>query len=254
VPRITLRITGLLALLAVTFTSNTSLAQHAGFPNPNPFLAWRDLGNAILENRCETAFCFGGEGEGMMFAVEPMLDLPIGKSFIIHQKARRRVKDLGRRVAEGDALNLSLQAGARLWIYYDLVSIGALFLNVSLKKDIPTGDKTFGGSALATPAPGVVIGFFADIIQLSLFRFTIRNDGTDYDIHASDGRTIAHYAPYAELSSGWMGTLSFAPFTALRNLGGFVGSKKAQPAGAAPSPPPGAKPPAQSPSQPPPPP
>lgn len=171
---------------------------------------WKKITHSGLTLRCKTALCFGGDGDTAI-GVEPILELPIGKAFLWHSTG---AENLVRQSVETDSLNVSLAAGARLWVFQDLVSFGMIFVNLSLKDEFSTGTKNLSSSSMRSQFPGAILGLFADTIVVMAYPYVLRNDSSPTTI---DDRNLK---AYEEISRGWLGMVAVAPFTTIKNIVG----------------------------------
>jgi hypothetical protein len=187
--------------------------------SPGPVQVWGDFILPALKLRCKTAICLfgedGGEGTGKWFGVEPVLELPIGKTFYISGSPYlSNATDYVKQITETDSLNVGVIAGVRLWFVYDLFSVGILLLNISAKNDIQVAEgptvKTLSGSALRTATPGLTIGVFGDVVVFNVYKYVLRNDGT----------AVGNVPPYGSLSGGTLASVAIAPFTLFKDLAG----------------------------------
>ena len=163
--------------------------------------------------RCYTAYCFGGR-DGAKYALEPMLDLPIGTSFALGD---------GSLSAFTNSLDISIQfsAGLRFWFLYDLASVSIMFAKpvYSGRDTVRLKNSSFEHptSSIRRIGPSIALGFFGDVLFL----------GGGYDVLTNGPGTSGdpNYGPNDVLSRTVTVTLGLAPFAAARNVAGAFGGK-----------------------------
>ena len=161
---------------------------------------------AARRSRCATAYCFGG-ATGDRYALEPVLDLPIGLTWAIGNGV------LARHV-NSNGLDVRLNAGVRFWAEYDLVSIAVLLFQPSLTSPreihYPGLEQPLGNEAIRRPYPSLAIGFVGDILLLTLSYDQLRNV-------RSNGGHDPNFLPNEVLSRAFTFGLYLAPITTARN-------------------------------------
>ena len=179
------------------------------------------FGSAFYEARkarCATAVCWGGDG--YRYAFEPLLELPIGKTFAITGTQN----SLGMFI-DGHDFTVTFAAGLRFWAFDDLLSIG-----VYLSQPLLTGDSTIQVrnspvaqpvSNIRRPYPGLTIGLFGDLLWVGLdYQRLVNGDGSTRD---------PDYPASYKLAEAWSMTIGLAPGTGLRS--GVATGLKSSPAG-----------------------
>ncbi|MEZ4234410.1 MAG: hypothetical protein R3B89_34870 [Polyangiaceae bacterium] len=122
--------------------------------------------------RCATALCWGGDGT--KYAVEPVVDLPIGMYWALGNGS------LANHI-NGNQLQLSLTAGFRYWFAYDVMSIGLIFAQPSLTNQgsisTPYSDAKYPPSAVSRPFPTLMLGLWGDVFMATVSYDQLRNRG-----------------------------------------------------------------------------
>lgn len=169
----------------------------------------------ILHARCKAAICFG---ERMQVGIEPLVELPVGKSFSAN---RGPLADY----VNNHDIKIDLAAGVRVWAFRDMVSL-SIYLSKPLSDRsvrLPGSAFDYPPSALRRPYPGLALGLLYDTIWLGLDRDELRN--TD----STSG--VAHdpaYPPNGIIGASWTLTLALQPVTAFRtSIGAAVNNTKA---------------------------
>jgi hypothetical protein len=173
------------------------------------------LVDTLLRARCNTAICFHNGGEKYWLGIEPLLELPIGKSFSLGSGA------LSDYVNSHD-LRIDLAAGLRVWFFRDLFSL-SIYLSKPLSDTsvrIPGSAFTYPSSNLRRPYPGFAIGFLYDTAWLAFDRDELRNGG------AADGSIDPTYERNALIATSWTLTLALQPVNAFRTAIGIGTGKK----------------------------
>jgi hypothetical protein len=161
------------------------------------------------EVRCFTAYCWGGDGT--KYAIEPILDLPIGISWALGNGSLANYINANR-------FDVTVSAGIRLWFSYDVASIGVLIARPSLSNkatiQFEYSPATFTEASVTRPFPTLVFGFAGDVFMITASYDQLRN---------TDGSGMAvdpNYLPNEVLSRAFVFGLSINPFTAARNAVG----------------------------------
>jgi hypothetical protein len=168
------------------------------------------------QGRCATAYCFGGT-DGTKYAFEPVVDLPIGLTWAIGNGT------LANHI-NASGLDVRLNAGARFWFAYDLVSVAVLLFQPSLTTSdeitVPGATEPFGSEAVRRPYPSIAFGFAGDLFLLTVSYDQLRNV-------RSNGSHDPNFLPDEVLSRTVTFGLYLAPLTAARNgIGASVGGKE----------------------------
>jgi len=168
-------------------------------------------GGSLLDARCALAICPWGKAVG----IEPLVELPIGKSFSASNGA---VADY----VNNHDIKIDLAAGVRVWMFEDLLSF-AVYISKPLTDRtvrIPGSAFEYPATALRRPYPGLALGLLYDTLWLGLDHDELRNpDGT------SGIARDPTYPPNALVGSSWTITVAIQPVTAFRN--GIGAAKKA---------------------------
>jgi hypothetical protein len=182
---------------------------------------WK-LVETLLDARCSTAICFNNGSSKNWLGIEPLVELPIGKSSAIGHTS------LSNWVNNHD-LRVDLAAGVRVWFFRDVIS-----LSVYLSKPLNDTPVRLEGSPFVYPAtsirrpyPGVALGLLFDSIWLGFDRDELRNgDGHD-GVQTGSGALNPAYPPNEVISSAWTFTVALQPVTAFRSaIGTAVQSTK----------------------------
>ncbi|MES1173002.1 MAG: hypothetical protein ABUL62_01645 [Myxococcales bacterium] len=159
---------------------------------------------SFLDNRCALAFCFG---DGHAIGIEPLVELPFGKSFSASNGA---VADY----VNNHDLKVDLAAGVRVWMFKDLMSL-SLYLSKPLTDRtvrIPGSAFEYPAAALRRPYPGIALGLLYDTLWVGLDHDELRNpDGTSGVAHDPT------YPPNSLVGSSWTITVAIQPLTSFRN-------------------------------------
>lgn len=194
--------------LAAIGTQLQSLATASGW----------DLIDKLLTARCSTAICFDNGPARHWLGIEPLVELPIGIGFAVGSSS------LTDYVNNHD-LRVDLAAGARVWLFRDVVSLSVYISKPLIDSSIRLrgSDFVYPGSSVRRPYPGFALGFLFDSIWLGFDRNELRNgDGKDGSALSPD------FPPNAVVSSAWTITLALEPVTAFRTaIGTAVQSNKA---------------------------
>lgn len=178
------------------------------------------LVGTLLHARCQTAFCFDLPGRKYWLGVEPLVELPIGKSFALSDSS------LTDYVNNHD-LRVDLAAGVRVWLFRDVVSL-SLYISKPLtdaRVRLKGSRFVYPASSVRRPYPGVALGLLFDSIWVGFDRDELRNgDG-------QDGTSInPDFPPNEAISSTWTLTVALQPVTAFRTaIGTAVQATKGDP-------------------------
>jgi hypothetical protein len=177
---------------------------------------WNLVGT-LLRARCGTAICFDNGNRKDWLGIEPLVELPVGKSFALSRSSLSNYVD-------NHDLRVDLAAGVRVWMFRDVVSF-----SLYISKPLTDGRIRLEGSPFVYPAasirrpyPGFAVGLFFDSIWIGFDRDELRNgDGQD-----STALNSA-FPPNTVVSSSWTLTLALQPVTAFRTaIGTAVQSTK----------------------------
>jgi hypothetical protein len=171
------------------------------------------LVDELLRARCQVAICFG---ENRAVGIEPLVELPIGKSF---SASTGPVADY----VNNHDIQVDLAAGIRVWGFRDIVSL-AVYLSRPLSDRsvrIPGSDFQYPSTALRRPYPGVALGLLWDSIWLGFDRDELRNPDSTVGVTRDPG-----YPPNALVGSSWTLTLALQPVTAFRTGIGLLSLRK----------------------------
>jgi hypothetical protein len=174
--------------------------------------------SGVRRARCATAYCWGGS-DGRKYAIEPTVDLPIGMYWAAGG---------GSLASYVNANNIKIHAtaGLRYWFAYDAMSVGILLAQPELTESQTTidyRDKTLATSQMRRPYPTLVVGFWGDIIQLSVSYDELRNAAR------SSGNYIQDYSANAVLARAVTFGVALNPVTAARNgIGASVSTKETE--------------------------
>jgi hypothetical protein len=164
--------------------------------------------DAYLKARCASALCFEGEWIG----IEPLVELPIAKSFAIGNSS------LAQYVNNHD-ITLQLAAGIRVWAFRDLISVAA-YLSVPLSSSavrVEGSEFTYPGASIRRPYPGIAIGLLYDIIWVGFDHDELRNgDSSDASAYNPE------YPSNGRVSSCTTISIALQPVTAARALFGAI--------------------------------
>jgi hypothetical protein len=166
-----------------------------------------DLVDVLLSSRCQTAICFDSGTSKNWLGIEPLVELPVGKSFAVGRSA---MSDY----VNNHDLRVDLAAGLRIWFLKDVLSASIYISKPLTDASVRTGGSAFvyPGSAVHRPYPGVAIGLLYDSIWLGFDRDELRNgDANDKSALNPD------YPPNQSISSTWTVTLALQPVTAFRS-------------------------------------
>lgn len=160
----------------------------------------------LLRSRCATAICFDNGDKKDWIGIEPLVELPIGKSFSLSSSA------LGNYTNNHD-IRVDLAAGVRVWLFRDIVSL-SVYISKPLtdaRVRLEGSSFVYPASAIRRPYPGVAVGALFDTLWFGFDRDELRNgDGQD-----PAARNPA-FPPNSVVSSNWTLTVSLQPVTAFR--------------------------------------
>lgn len=170
-----------------------------------------DLVETILEARCATAICFNNGSTKNWLGIEPLVELPVGKSFAIgHTSLSDWVNN--------HELHVDLAAGIRVWMFRDVVSF-SMYLSKPLS-DTPVrlegSSFVYPGSSIRRPYPGAALGLLFDSIWIGFDRDELRNGDSQTNRDATGGSLNSAYPPNEVISSSWTVTVALQPVTAFR--------------------------------------
>lgn len=164
--------------------------------------------------RCGTAVCWG---PGYKWALEPLVELPVGKSFSLPGSSLAKYLN-------SNELQVSFNAGIRLWLWWDWISISTFMSKVLVTGNDTIYTATSGvplpASQLRRPFPGLGIGLFGDMLWISM----------DYD-QLRNGNVMAtkspDFRPNEIVSHAFTFTIAVASIAGLRNgIGTLVEQKR----------------------------
>ena len=155
--------------------------------------------------RCATALCFGDENE---YAVEPVVELPVGKTFALSARS-----DGLPGYYDNNRIDVSFNAGIRFWALHDVASL-TLYLSEPVVPSQSTlriqgSEFEHPPSAVRRPWPGLALGLFADTLWLGVDYNELRNGGRV-------GGMDIHYRPNQRIDSVVSLTVAIAPVNAIR--------------------------------------
>lgn len=192
-----------------------ALADYQDDTKPADFLSERLAGARRL--RCMTAYCFGGHG-GSKYAVEPVLDLPVGLVWAMGGGALPSY-------INSHTVNVEFNAGLRFWLGYDIMSVMVYFSRPLIVGDDPIhvsgSNYPFPPSAVHRPFPSFGIGLAGDVLLLGVSYDELRNGATDAT------RDMSYPANYV-LSRSITFSLGFSLFNAAKNAVGAANAKPAE--------------------------
>jgi hypothetical protein len=125
--------------------------------------------------RCITAYCYGGV-DGTKFAIEPVLDLPVGLVWSAGNGALTSY-------VNSHTVNVEFNAGLRFWLGYDIMSVSLYFSKPLITGNDPirVSGSSFEHSpdAIHRPFPSIGLGFAGDAVTLGISYDQLRNGATD---------------------------------------------------------------------------
>jgi hypothetical protein len=183
------------------------------------FQRFRDTVKEGRRIRCSTALCWGGD-DGFRWALEPLVELPIGKTFALPSSTG--VSTLGRWINTHD-VTISFAGGLRFWMWDDLISFSTYFsqplTNSSGTIHVPGSDFDYAVSNVRRPYPGMAIGLMGDTLWLGFdYQELVNGDSSNH--------LDPHYAPSALVSRSWSLTIGLATVNTVRWGIGTAASKK----------------------------
>jgi hypothetical protein len=166
---------------------------------------WNLVGT-LLRARCATAICFDNGEKKDWLGIEPLVELPVGKSLALSNSSLSNYVD-------NHELRIDLAAGARVWLFRDIVSV-----SLYISKPLTDGRIRLEGSPFVYPAasirrpyPGIALGLLFDSLWVGFDRDELRNgDGQDTMAVNPD------FPPNTVVSSTWTMTVALQPVTAFR--------------------------------------
>lgn len=166
---------------------------------------WKLVGT-ILRARCGTAVCFDNGDQKDWLGIEPLVELPVGKSVSLSNSSLASYVD-------NHELRIDLAAGARVWFFRDLISV-----SVYISKPLTDGGIrlegspfVYPGASIRRPYPGIGVGLLFDSLWLGFDRDELRN-GDGQDTNALNPA----FPPNKVISSTWTLTVALQPVTAFR--------------------------------------
>lgn len=172
---------------------------------------------SVRRARCATAYCWGGN-DGRKYAVEPIVDVPIGMYWSAGGGALAQY-------VNANNIKIYATAGLRYWFAYDVMSVGILLAQPELtdaQTTVDFRDKALASSQVRRPYPTLVFGVWGDIIQLSVSYDELRNASR------SNANYIQDYPGNAVLSRAVTFGVALNPVTSARNgIGASVSSTEA---------------------------
>jgi hypothetical protein len=194
----------------LTIVEKSLAGQSADVTALEKATGWELVGT-ILEARCATAICFDNGTTKNWLGIEPLVELPVGKSFAIgHTSLSDWVNN--------HELHVDLAAGIRIWMFRDIVSF-SLYLSKPLS-DTPVrlegSSFVYPGSSIRRPFPGASIGLLFDSLWIGFDRDELRNGDGQADHDATGGSLNSAYPPNEVISSSWTVTVAIQPVTAFR--------------------------------------
>lgn len=179
-------------LIALLFLLNSCATTYRNFD--------RALSDA-RQARCATAICLGDDAE---YALEPLVELPVGKTFSIGgpEEITNHLNN--------NKLNADFNLGFRVWFLHDLVSAG-VYLSEPLMNE-GQGIRLKGSRVVHTsldrPYPGFALGLFGDILWL----------GFDYNklYNGTGSNQDPNFRPNQQLGGAWTVSFAIAPVSAFR--------------------------------------
>lgn len=163
--------------------------------------------DVLLEGRCQTAICFNNGSSKHWLGIEPLVELPVGKSFAIGTSS---ISDY----VNNHDIRVDLAAGLRVWAFRDVLSLSLYISKPLTSSNVRLKGSTFSypGASVVRPYPGVALGLLYDSIWLGFDRDELRN-GDSSDTTAFN----AQFPPNQVVSSTWTVTLALEPVTAFRS-------------------------------------
>ncbi len=164
--------------------------------------------------RCATAICWGPSNK---WAVEPLVELPIGKAVALPTSGSLAA------YVNSSTVDVSVSAGIRFWLWWDWVSV-----SIYLSRPLIDGADTvpvkrtgflFPRSQIRRPLPGLGVGLFGDVLWL----------GVDYD-QLRNGQTpetmSTQFPPNEVVSHAVVFSFAIAPLAGIRNGLGTLAERK----------------------------
>ncbi|MBN2529133.1 MAG: hypothetical protein JXR76_22275 [Deltaproteobacteria bacterium] len=166
------------------------------------------------EARCKTAICGGGTDD-TWFAVEPLLDIPMGLTFALpnYKRGQWNTGPLTDYVNNHD-FSISFVAGLRFWFWYDIVSFSIYFSKPVLEREkaihIKGSDYPHSAANVRRPYPGFAIGLLGDTLWIGFDINELRNGDQTTNMDPN-------FRPNQVLSRVWTITIGIAPANTLRS-------------------------------------
>ncbi|WP_437960337.1 hypothetical protein WME76_12295 [Sorangium sp. So ce119] len=188
--------------------SAASQPEHAK-PATTTDTKFRDVLSLAREARCATAICWG---EDRKWAIEPLVELPIGKTFVL-PRIGGGASTLGGWINAHD-VSLTFNAGLRFWVFWDWVSVSIYMSQPLLSGErtihVPGSKYEHPASNIRRPYPGLALGLLGDSLWLGLdYQELLNGDAAD--------RSDRNYARNQRISSALSLTVGIAAATSLRN-------------------------------------
>lgn len=200
--------------LAAISTELTSIEKATGW----------SLVETLLEARCATAICFENGGTKYWLGIEPLVELPVGKSFAI---GNTTLSDW----VNNHEIRVDLAAGLRVWFFRDVVSF-SVYLSKALN-DSPVrlegSPFVYPGASIRRPYPGAAFGLLFDSLWVGIDRDELRNGDGQAPASGATGSLNPGFPPNEVISSAWTVTIALQPVTAFRTaIGTAVQSMKSR--------------------------
>jgi hypothetical protein len=178
-------------------------------------------------NRCATALCWGLNDK---WAIEPLAELPVGKTFALWRGTQTALGDW----IDSHDITVSLTGGLRMWLCWDMLSISLYFSaplgNANETIHVKGSTFEYPTSNIRRPFPGLALGLLGDTVWMGLDYQELLNGD-------SVGHADTNYALNASVSHAWSLTVGLATITTLRSGLGLAttGAKAKANTGAAPA-------------------
>ena len=172
----------------------------------------------LLEGRCKTAICVDLGARDSWLGIEPLVELPIGKTFSFNSGG------LADYVNNTD-VGLTFNAGLRVWIFQDWISFSIYLSQPLTPKDslirVAGSSFEYPASYVRRPYPGLGIGLLFDTLWIGIDRDELHNGSS-----AAGSSFNPEFAPNAMISGAWTFTVAIQPFTMFRTGIGTLLSHK----------------------------
>ena len=178
--------------------------------------AWpcfRQVSRSMRQARCSTALCWGSDN---FFALEPMLELPVGGMAAFRGKGEDGALS---KYINSNTFTVSVAAGVRFWFAWDIVSFSVYYSKLIPTEpnntlSLPGSEYMYAPSQIRRKYPGLAIGLLNDIFFIGIDYNQLRNrSGTDKD---------PNHLANSVVDSAWTVSIGFAPITLIRNTVGGV--------------------------------